>query len=377
MSYAAECPICKVTLSFPDVSPADPVCCPVCKSRFMLAGRNAAHLAFTDYYSLLDVSDRAGQDELRKAIRAKILEHHPDHNPDDPGATDRLRKVIEAREMLGDPSKRRIYDSVYHAQTLPVWSGRSSEPAHPRPGRIPRPAPPSPYEDRRPPKEESAYEEMYTKAQATGKSAQDQNIDHLISEIEAILSSREATSAKQAKWGLTGAIIFGTAAFLIGLGMGRPAGALILGLLGAGIGWMLGSNAGVVVSLIFLSGRLLLAGYILAPVASAATLPGGGTVHALDIVTGPVLMAIAGGFVFGLARMGTGALAGRRRVSLRFEAMREGVWGAWIGAMIAMGVMYVSHSRDMEPALMAWFFLFSFYLLIDYWIFCRPWVFIR
>lgn len=38
------------------------------------------------------------------------LKHHPDKNPDDPGAAERFKEINNAHTILTDTSKRNIYD---------------------------------------------------------------------------------------------------------------------------------------------------------------------------------------------------------------------------------------------------------------------------
>jgi curved DNA-binding protein len=67
---------------------------------------------FRDYYDVLGVSRTATADEVKKAYRKLARKHHPDVNPDDPGATDRFKEVTEAYEVLSDPEKRKRYDAL-------------------------------------------------------------------------------------------------------------------------------------------------------------------------------------------------------------------------------------------------------------------------
>jgi len=63
------------------------------------------------FYSLLELTHRAADEEIRKAYKKKALKCHPDKNPNDPKAADNFRRVKEAYETLNDPKLRRQYDA--------------------------------------------------------------------------------------------------------------------------------------------------------------------------------------------------------------------------------------------------------------------------
>jgi len=69
-------------------------------------------VSFKDYYKLLDVSKSAPQDEIAKAFKKKARKFHPDLNPNDPEAEKKFKEINEAYEVLKDPEKRKLYDSL-------------------------------------------------------------------------------------------------------------------------------------------------------------------------------------------------------------------------------------------------------------------------
>src|SRR5438270_6986785 len=64
-----------------------------------------------DYYKALGVDKKAGADEIKKAYRKLARRYHPDRNPDDKAAEAHFKEVSQAYDVLGDPEKRKQYDS--------------------------------------------------------------------------------------------------------------------------------------------------------------------------------------------------------------------------------------------------------------------------
>lgn len=62
------------------------------------------------HYETLGVPKTASNDEIKKAYRGLSLKYHPDRN-NTPEAKDKIRKVNEAYETLGDSNKRKEYDN--------------------------------------------------------------------------------------------------------------------------------------------------------------------------------------------------------------------------------------------------------------------------
>ena len=72
-------------------------------------------MAKRDYYEVLGVARGATADDLKKAYRGKVREHHPDRNADDPRAEARFKEVNEAYDVLKDPQRKAAYDRFGHS----------------------------------------------------------------------------------------------------------------------------------------------------------------------------------------------------------------------------------------------------------------------
>ena len=71
-------------------------------------------MAKRDYYEILGVDRKATQDEVKKAYRKLALQYHPDRNPGNKEAEEKLKEAAEAYEVLGDTNKRSQYDQFGH-----------------------------------------------------------------------------------------------------------------------------------------------------------------------------------------------------------------------------------------------------------------------
>jgi curved DNA-binding protein CbpA len=61
-------------------------------------------------YDLIGVRPDADAEAVKKAFRAAAKLHHPDHNPNDPDAPFRFRRITAANAILRDPKRRAAYD---------------------------------------------------------------------------------------------------------------------------------------------------------------------------------------------------------------------------------------------------------------------------
>lgn len=72
-----------------------------------------------DLYEILEIERNASQDEIKKNYRKMAKKYHPDLNPDNEEASERLKEINLAYEVLSDPDKRSKYDTYGDA----IFSG--------------------------------------------------------------------------------------------------------------------------------------------------------------------------------------------------------------------------------------------------------------
>lgn len=63
-----------------------------------------------NYYNVLEVSENASIDEIKKSYRKLSMVYHPDKNKNNPEATAKFQEISEAYETLGDQEKKSEYD---------------------------------------------------------------------------------------------------------------------------------------------------------------------------------------------------------------------------------------------------------------------------
>ena len=66
-----------------------------------------------DFYSVLGVDRDASEKDIKRAFREKASEYHPDVS-DDPNAEEKFKRIQDAKEVLLDDEKRRMYDQMGH-----------------------------------------------------------------------------------------------------------------------------------------------------------------------------------------------------------------------------------------------------------------------
>jgi len=69
-------------------------------------------MARQDFYDVLGVPRDVSDEDLKKAYRKLVLKYHPDRNPGNKAAEERIREINTAYEVVGDPEQRRTYDRL-------------------------------------------------------------------------------------------------------------------------------------------------------------------------------------------------------------------------------------------------------------------------
>jgi molecular chaperone DnaJ len=72
-------------------------------------------MAKRDYYEVLGVERGADSEEIKKSYRKLAVKFHPDKNPGDKAAEEKIMELGEAYEALSDPQKRAAYDQYGHS----------------------------------------------------------------------------------------------------------------------------------------------------------------------------------------------------------------------------------------------------------------------
>jgi len=63
------------------------------------------------YYKLLEIDQNVSDNEIKKKYRKLAMKYHPDKNPNNSDAEKKFKNITQAYNVLGDPKKRKLYDS--------------------------------------------------------------------------------------------------------------------------------------------------------------------------------------------------------------------------------------------------------------------------
>ena len=85
-------------------------------------------MEYKDYYKILGVAKSADDKAIKTAYRRLARKHHPDVSKGKDSAS-RFQEVSEAYEVLGDPEKRKRYDTLG-----PDWQRYAQQPQPGGPG---------------------------------------------------------------------------------------------------------------------------------------------------------------------------------------------------------------------------------------------------
>jgi DnaJ-class molecular chaperone len=79
-----------------------------------------------NYYKILEVSETATAEEIKKSYRKLSLKYHPDRNGgnSDPDVSEKYKKINGAYEILGDVDKKIEYDSQQNNPFMKMSGGR-------------------------------------------------------------------------------------------------------------------------------------------------------------------------------------------------------------------------------------------------------------
>jgi molecular chaperone DnaJ len=72
-------------------------------------------MAKRDYYEVLGVDKGADDGTVKKAYRSLAMKYHPDRNPSDREAAEKMKEINEAYAVLSKPETRRLYETYGHA----------------------------------------------------------------------------------------------------------------------------------------------------------------------------------------------------------------------------------------------------------------------
>jgi len=81
-------------------------------SQTVMGKHKKKHMIFNDYYSTLEISPQATQEEISLAYKKMAKKWHPDINQD--RTTVKMQLISEAYEVLKNPEKRKAYNTEYY-----------------------------------------------------------------------------------------------------------------------------------------------------------------------------------------------------------------------------------------------------------------------
>lgn len=82
-----------------------------------------------NYYTILEITDLASQEDVKKSYRRLVCKYHPDKTHADAAYDDQIRDINEAYATLGDPEKRKDYDNEMKKENEAEHINVSREPA--------------------------------------------------------------------------------------------------------------------------------------------------------------------------------------------------------------------------------------------------------
>ena len=66
------------------------------------------------YYDILNIPKEIEQGKIKRAYHKLAMKYHPDKNPDNDEAQNKMAQVAEAYKILSDPKTRKVYDNFGH-----------------------------------------------------------------------------------------------------------------------------------------------------------------------------------------------------------------------------------------------------------------------